>query len=311
MTLTFKKEKIGLIVLFNSCFLLFSLLFFRFSLAQDLIIIEKFSRTLYLVRDGQILRAYPVSLGWNPNGPKKVRGDGATPEGIYEIIAKRPSAKYGLFLALDYPNLKDVNLAWWEGRLSYDEYLICIEAAQKKRPNPSCPLGFGIGIHGGGVFREEEGKKIRDWTYGCIALNDTDIKELSRLVSLGIPVFIYDLKRPLFEILKNVVFPVEVPGTRLLPWWGEWEFNLKGLVLRASLWENHQGLRRLILFGLESSSKKLLFYYRDDNADGVLSSWERKNSLFHPLWAYDRVQQKILELLPVWVEKKLAHGKGG
>ena len=292
---------------------LFALFFFVFqalSLAQDLIVIEKASRTLSFYRNGRLLHTYPVSLGWNPDLPKKTKGDGATPEGAYEIIAKRPSKKYGLFMALNYPNLKDVNLAWWEGRLTYEEYLTCVQAAQKKEPTPRCPLGFGVGIHGGGVLRQYEGKKVRDWTYGCVALNDRDLRELYRLAPLGTPVIIYHRDHPLFETLKQFVFPLQVPGVRLAPWWGEWEFRLGEVLLRASLWEDHRGLRRLILTGL-APDRRLLFYYRDENADGVISPWEKIRAVVNPSWDYQTLQEKILELLPLWVEKLDQKGKGG
>ncbi len=304
----FKKRHSYFLTLFIP---IFALILADFCYSQDLIAIEKFSRTLYFYRGGQILKAYPVSLGWNAEKPKKAKGDGATPEGVYEIIAKRPSKKYGRFWALNYPNLKDVNLAWWEGRLSYEEYLCCLEAAERKTTDPRCPLGFGVGIHGGGLYRTYEGKRTRDWTFGCVALNDQDLAELDKLVSVGTPVIIYNLKQPLFETLKQFVFPLQVPGIRLTPWWGEWEFDLEGFLLRASLWEDHQGARRLILMGFDVRSKRLLFYYRDDNADGVLSPWEEKSVLAHPFWGYEKLQQKILEVLPLWVERKIEKKRGG
>ena len=291
-------------------FVLFFFVFQPLSLAQDLIVIEKASRTLSFYRNGKLLRTYQVSLGWNPDLPKKTRGDGATPEGVYEIVAKRPSQKYGLFMALNYPNLKDVNLAWWEGRLSYDQYLTCVEAAKKKDPTPRCPLGFGLGIHGGGVWRPYEGKLVRDWTFGCVALDDRDLKELYHLAQVGTPVIIYHQEHSLFETLKQFVFPVQVPGIRLAPWWGEWEFELGEVLLRVSLWEDHRGLRRLILSGLAPDGR-LLFYYRDENADGVISPWERIKAVTNPAWDYQALQEKILELLPLWVEKLDQKGRGG
>ncbi len=295
----------------NIIFLWIIFLFFSFSWAQDLLVVEKYSRTLYFYRDRVIVKAYPVALGWNPEPPKKGMGDGATPEGFYFIISKRPSKKYKLFMGLNYPNLKDVNLAWWEGRLSYEEYLRCLEIAQRKEPSPSCPLGFGIGIHGGGVFKERDQKPVKDWTYGCIALEDKDLQELYRLVKVGTPIIIYNAKHPLFETLKQFVFPVQVPGIRLLPWWGEWEFFLKGVLVKAALWEDHQGVRRLIIWGLEPRLNRLVFYYPDTNADGVLSSWEAVRVFSDPGWDYNHLQQEIIEVLPFWAEEQVVQGRGG
>ncbi len=273
--------------------------------------IEKFSRTLYFYRDRTIKKAYPVALGWNPTPPKKNRGDGATPEGFYFIVSKRPSKKYTLFMELNYPNLKDVNMAWWEGRLSYEEYLVCLENAQRGEPSPRCPLGYGIGIHGGGVFKEEEGRVLKDWTYGCIALDDEDLQELNRLVKVGTPVIIYNAKRPLFETLKQFVFPTQVPGVRLQPWWGEWEFSLGGVLVRVSLWEDHRGDRKLFIWGLKPGLKELLFFFRDENADGAISPWEATQVFSSPGWDYNRLQEKILEVLPFWAEEQILKGRGG
>ncbi|NPA48838.1 MAG: L,D-transpeptidase [Thermodesulfobacteria bacterium] len=295
----------------NIIFLWIFFCLFSLSWAQDLLVVEKYSRTLYFYRDRTIQKAYPVALGWNPDVPKKEKGDGATPEGFYFIVAKRPSRKYTLFMELNYPNLKDVNLAWWEGRLSYEDYQRCLEAARKREPSPSCPLGFGIGIHGGGVFKERDGKIVKDWTYGCIALNDQDIRELYRLVKVGTPVIIYNAKRPLFETLKQFVFPIQTPGIRLHPWWGEWEFLLRGVLVKASLWEDHRGDRRLIIWGLKPGVNRLLFFYRDDNADGVLSPWEAARVFSAPGWDYNRLQREILEVLPFWAEEQILKGRGG
>ncbi len=285
--------------------------FFSFSWAQDLLVVEKYSRTLYLYRDQELKKAYPIALGWNPDLPKKSRGDGATPEGFYFVISKRPSRKYGLFMGLNYPNLKDVNLAWWEGRLTYEEYKLCIRAALEKSPSPKCPLGFGVGIHGGGILKKRGEKLVRDWTHGCIALEDKDLRELFRKISLGTPVIIYNAKRPLFEILKQFVFPLQIPGVRLSPWWGEWEFPLKGLIIRVSLWEDHRGGRKIKIWGMDPKQNHLVLYYQDDNADGILSPWEAGRVLAPPGWDYNKLQREIIEALPFWAEGQILSGRGG
>ena len=53
--------------------------------------------------------------------------------------------------------------------------------------------GSNILIHGEPNVLNEEGKKhlLKDWTAGCIALNNRDIDEIWRLVDDGITVDIY------------------------------------------------------------------------------------------------------------------------
>ncbi|OAG27626.1 L,D-transpeptidase family protein [Thermodesulfatator autotrophicus] len=287
------------------------LLFFVFSEAKAsfLIVVEKYSRTLYVYENNHILKAYPISLGWNPDEPKIRRGDGATPEGLYFITAKRPSRKYGLFLAISYPNLKDINLAYWQGRLNLKDYELCLKAYFENSPDPKCPLGFGLGIHGGGVWRLKENKLIRDWTFGCIAMEDEDIKELYDLVKKGTPVLIIDAHKSLFEIMKNFVY-INQPHL-LYPWWGEWTFSLPGILVRISLWEDLSGFKKLTIWGESTQGQKLLFLYEDTNGDGRLAWWEKIHSFENKEWKFEELQNIIIDLLPLWIEEKILVDQGG
>ncbi|WP_022854138.1 L,D-transpeptidase family protein [Thermodesulfatator atlanticus] len=290
-----------------------SLIFFIFAeipaFSQKIIVIEKYSRTLYLYENGHILKAYPVSLGWNPEEPKREQGDGATPEGLYFIREKRPSRRYGLFLALSYPNLKDINLARWEGRLNLSEYEQCVLNFKQGVSNGNCKLGYGLGIHGGGVWRKKNGRLVRDWTYGCVALNDKDMRELYELIEVGTPVLIYDAEKPLFEVFKQLVFN---PSTgNLYPWWGEWQLPLKGLTLRVSLWEDHNGTKKLRIWGMDNNTKRLFFLFEDANADGRISLWENEQNFALPGWDFQKIRNMILDMLPKWVEEKKFSGQGG
>ncbi|WP_457756077.1 L,D-transpeptidase family protein [Thermodesulfatator indicus] len=299
--------KIGL----KLTFYLSILLFFGFSEAKAfrLIVIEKYSRTLYVYENDHIIKAYPISLGWNPEAPKTRQGDGATPEGLYFITEKRPSRKYGLFLAISYPNLKDINLAYWEHRLDDEAYKRCLKAYFKKTPDPKCPLGFGLGIHGGGIWRLKKGKLVRDWTFGCVAMEDKDVADLYKLVKKGTPVLIFDAQKPLFEIMKNLV-SINQPNL-LFPWWGEWSFRLSGILVRVSLWEDLSGYKRLTIWGEEPTSQKLYFLYEDDNGDGRLSWWEKARSFENKKWKFEELQNIIIDLLPVWIEEKTLVDQGG
>jgi hypothetical protein len=59
-----------------------------------------------------------------------------------------------------------------------------ILAAHRERRCPpwKTALGGEVGIHGGGVGR--------DWTLGCIALENRDVDELWQALPLGTPVLI-------------------------------------------------------------------------------------------------------------------------
>jgi len=138
------------------------------------IIIEKEKRKLTLwTETNQPVLAFPIALGSCPTGPKCREGDGKTPEGEYLICLKK-MGKYGPSLGISYPNEQDAL------RAGADDALIqCIRerTAQGLRPPWGSPLGGEIYIHGGGVHR--------DWTAGCIALQDCDALALYNLLQPG------------------------------------------------------------------------------------------------------------------------------
>lgn len=131
----------------------------------DRVVIEKSVRKLTLFYHDIVVKQYPVALGRNAVGAKEREGDRKTPEGVYRIIEhKRPS---GFHLAL---------------RISYPE-----ERDQAKARALGVPPGSDIMIHGiknglGWIGRMH--RKL-DWTAGCIAVTNSEIEEIGRLVSDG------------------------------------------------------------------------------------------------------------------------------
>jgi murein L,D-transpeptidase YafK len=133
-----------------------------------LVLIEKAARRLTLFSGGTPVRTYAVALGSQPVGPKIQQGDDRTPEGSYVIDGRNFHSAYHLALHISYPNAVDRDRA----------------AALGVDP------GGDIMIHGlpngsgwlGPAHRE------RDWTEGCIAVTDSEIEEIARLVPDGTPV---------------------------------------------------------------------------------------------------------------------------
>lgn len=138
------------------------------------IVIEKSRRLLTLLDEkGQCLLRAPIALGSCPVGAKQCAGDGKTPEGQYFVCLKK-RGKYGPSLGVSYPSLTDA-----EAADAGAEICRCIaeRTAQGLRPPWGTALGGEICIHGGGTEK--------DWTAGCIALNDADAEALYALASLG------------------------------------------------------------------------------------------------------------------------------
>lgn len=147
------------------------------------ILVHKGSRTLALYTGDRLLKSYPVALGKHPSGPKRKEGDGRTPEGEYYVSVKNPDSRFYLSLGLSYPNRLDAENAFLDGRITREEFRRISRAIDHGTSPPwNTVLGGAIFIHGFGAHR--------DWTEGCIALWDGDIRELFALVDVGTPVII-------------------------------------------------------------------------------------------------------------------------
>jgi len=131
----------------------------------------KDQRILRVYRFGKIVKTYDIELGKNPLEQKLRSGDRATPEGRYIITSKKSGyrTKYYLALLINYPNDED------RARFA--------EAKRQGRISPRSVIGGLIEIHG-------EGGKGGDWTEGCVALTNQDMKEVFNQVEVGTPVVI-------------------------------------------------------------------------------------------------------------------------
>ncbi len=131
------------------------------TLAQaDYILVLKSQRKMLVQRKGKTLKTFPINMGWAPIGNKEKEGDGKTPEGIYHLDIKyeRKDKFYKSFW-ISYPNEEDKRIAKSRGF----------------KP------GSGVSIHG-----TTPGKtKAKDWTAGCIALQNADIDTLFAHVAEG------------------------------------------------------------------------------------------------------------------------------
>ena len=153
------------------------------SIKNPRIVVYKAARKLELYSDQALLRTFRVNLGFNPVPDKKQEGDGATPEGDFYVFVKNNKSAYYLSLGVSYPNAEDAERGLRDGLINKTQHDTIIEAIRKKVVPPQyTKLGGLIYIHGHGA--------TRDWTLGCVALENHDIKELYDAVSVGTPVTI-------------------------------------------------------------------------------------------------------------------------
>lgn len=131
------------------------------TLAQgDRVLVLKSERKLVLLRKGQPMLNFHIELGFRPEGKKEFDKDGKTPEGIYDVDFKytRNDAYYKSIL-ISYPNESDKQYAKQKGR----------------------EPGKGIMIHG---TKPDKGT-AKDWTAGCIAMQNKDIDTLFNYLAQG------------------------------------------------------------------------------------------------------------------------------
>ena len=98
-------------------------------------------------------------------GPKTREGDNKTPEGLYTIDSRNAHSQFHLSLHISYPNAADR------------------ARAAKLRVSP----GGDIMIHGLPPAYAHLGPLHRkfDWTAGCVAVTDSEIEEIWKLVPIG------------------------------------------------------------------------------------------------------------------------------
>ncbi len=153
------------------------------TIPEPRIVVLKARRELRLYTGETLLKTYRVGLGLNPVPPKRRSGDHATPEGAYVVCIKNPRSQFLLSLGLSYPNAQDADRGL-EGRLITRSQHRRIRRALALSACPpwDTPLGGEIFIHGRG--------SSSDWTWGCVVLDDPDIRELYSRIPVGTPVLI-------------------------------------------------------------------------------------------------------------------------
>lgn len=134
----------------------------------DSVLVDKSERKMWLINGGRKYREYDIYLGGNPAGHKEQEGDEKTPEGKYTIDYRNPESSFHLSLHISYPQKEDE------------------ENARKKAVSP----GGDIFIHGlpNGAATIPKTNKGKDWTAGCIAVENRAIEEIWTLVKDGTPI---------------------------------------------------------------------------------------------------------------------------
>lgn len=131
----------------------------------DFVLVDKTDARLYLLKQGKVIKAYPVSFGRNPVGHKEKQGDGRTPEGEYRLDFKKSDSAFYKAIRISYPNQDD------------------LKRARKKQVDP----GGQIMIHGEKIGREWLTPMLKgvNWTNGCIAVTNSEMDEIWEAIEIG------------------------------------------------------------------------------------------------------------------------------
>ncbi len=146
------------------------------------IVVKKSEHVLSVYDEGELVKEYRCAVG-SGRTDKTREGDRCTPEGRFYVCVKNPQSRHVLSLGLSYPNREDARRGLEDGLISRNEYERIVYAIDRgRRPPWNTELGGEIMIHGRGAGR--------DWTAGCVALGDDEIRELYPRIPIGTEVVI-------------------------------------------------------------------------------------------------------------------------
>jgi murein L,D-transpeptidase YafK len=145
--------------------------------------IHKAPHTLELWASGRMIKQYPVGLGHRGLADKVREGDHLTPEGRFYLCSRNERSQFHLFLGISYPGEAAAEQGLKTGLITRQQHDAILRSSRLRACPPwNTRLGGIVGIHGGGTGA--------DWTWGCIALEDSGIEELWVACPLGTPIII-------------------------------------------------------------------------------------------------------------------------
>jgi murein L,D-transpeptidase YafK len=136
----------------------------------DRVLVKKSERKLQLMRNGEVIREYRVALGDAPSGHKFTEGDERTPIGDYYLDWRNPRSAFHKSIHISYPNERDQTIAKVLGMSPGG--MIMLHGQPNHIRSPRIRAQYAT----------------RDWTDGCIAVQDHEMDEIWRLVRDGTPI---------------------------------------------------------------------------------------------------------------------------
>lgn len=131
-----------------------------------------------------------IAIGRYGASSSRMKGDNQTPLGSFQVSWLKQPHRYSQFFGINFPNQEAADLALAEKRIPHATWVKITKALESnKLPPQDTPLGGYIGIHGVGRGDNAVHSSF-NWTNGCVALTNTQIKRLGALIKVGTRVVI-------------------------------------------------------------------------------------------------------------------------
>ncbi|MDY7117277.1 L,D-transpeptidase [Halomonas sp. SSL-5] len=148
-------------------------------------------RRLSVVRGHRVIHEIPhFAIGINGAVDLRTRGSAMTPKGVFRVERINPNSRFATFIGINYPNPRVADQALAQGVISMEEaQRIHRHYRQHRLSYPDTTLGGNIGIHGLGNRDPFLNRRV-DWTEGCLAVENDQVRLLHSLVEIDTPVLI-------------------------------------------------------------------------------------------------------------------------
>jgi hypothetical protein len=142
------------------------------------VVVHKSKRNVALCSSGALVKNFRSGLGFAPAGSKEKQGDGKTPEGVFYAADLLPNSDYYKAFLFSYPTKADAARGLAAGIITAQDK-DAIDKAQDTCAVPPQDTGLGgaVEIHGDG--------SSKDWTVGCVALDNEGIDALWGVIAKG------------------------------------------------------------------------------------------------------------------------------
>jgi len=155
------------------------------------ILIDTKAEQLSIKRKDDTIRLFEdIAIGRGGAAQLRIRDDGKTPLGEFEIAWIAKKSQFHMFFGLNYPNLERVQKAYDSGEIDRVTYYRVRDAIVSGQvPPQNTKLGGYLGIHGLGS-KDLKTHRQYNWTLGCVALTNIEIEELALWLKIGTRVVI-------------------------------------------------------------------------------------------------------------------------